>query len=257
MRIARATFLAVALIVARAPAATADLYAETDPYRDAGEVDLIVEGRVIGADRVNVLRVLFSKTPLPETREVRVDGLSRHDRGVGLLRGEKSRARIDAGEVLLLLDATKQEGTWRPHHLILEDSSSGGDYTGGATGTFWVKDGTAWGYSQEMNPGPYVFRSWGTAEALRAEIAKGLEARRAWESDLALADPVARARRLLRWLQPSTSPDGNRPHRRYAVREVLRGLGAPAVSVLVEALDPAFEDEARGEVLETLADLKG
>jgi hypothetical protein len=261
----RASLIVAALVLVAPTRALAEILPGSNPYGDAADVDLIVEGRVIGEDRVEIGRTLFSAKPLGEgVREITVEGLAKHDRSIR--DGFEATGTLEASDVVLLLDRAGDGGTWRPHHLFLVDPARSGRRDGppgGAAGTFWLKDGAVWGYAQHMNPGPLFLTRWrrgaargsGREELLR-EIEAGLAARRAWESDLGIADPAERARRLLRWLQDSTSPDGERRTiRRWAVRPEMKKIGAAAVPALISALDPAVTAEARREALCALADL--
>jgi hypothetical protein len=235
-----------------------------DPYGDAADVDLIVEGRVVGPDRVAVVRTLFAAEPLGDAvSQLTVTGLARHDRTIRFSEGPD--AVVETDHVVLLLERDGASA-WRPHHLFLHgDTGFRGkeDLTGGAAGTFWLGGGGVWAYAQYMNPGPLVLQRWpihaktpGTPETLRGEIEAGLAARRAWESTLAVEDAGERARRLMRWLRPSTSPDGERRTRRfYEVRVEVRKIGRLAVPALVDALDPAVETPAREQALLALGDL--
>ena len=233
MRHPASLLVLAAAIACLAPSVVhAEILPEANPYGDAADVDLIVEGQVVGDDRVAVARVLFASGPFgPDVREIKVPGLSKHDmliRDGDIREGE----RLEAVGVVLLLDRTAEASTWRPHHLILEDAERGGrrGFGGGAAGTFWLRDDQVFSYAQQIRPGPLMLMRWpshtketGTLEMLRKEIAAGVAARRAWEADLAVADPAQRARQIVRWLQPASSPDGERRTRRELARVTLEG----------------------------------
>src|SRR5262245_39330055 len=101
----RVLALVVALVSFAAPdARAAEPPPPPDPYRDAAEADLIVEGRIVGHDRVAVDRTHFAATPLAENpREITVRGLARYARGLaqadGVPDGESANVRV-----LLLLE---------------------------------------------------------------------------------------------------------------------------------------------------------
>ena len=265
MKVLQVTLAAIALGCAAPRISQADTYPNADAYGDAADVDLIVEARWVGEDRVAVVRTLFAAVPLPnDVRELTVEGLSRHDRRLEGFADSAAARTLETSDVVLLLDRSKDGTAWRPHNLILETEGASRRSTGGATGTFWLKDDAVWCYVQTRNPGPFVLHPWpawgksqATPQRLREEIAAGVAARREWEADLAIPDAAERASRLLRWLRPSTSPDDARhTRRRHGVREVMAKIGRPAVPALVRALDPVWGKDAREVALLALADLK-
>jgi hypothetical protein len=249
VRRGRLLALAVALVSFAAPdARAAELPPPPEPYRDAAEADLIVEGRIVGHDRVAVDRMHFAATPLAENqREITVRGLARYARGLaqadGVPDGESANVRV-----LLLLERGDRAADWKP--LWDWPSPHLSPYC-----TYWISGDRVWSYSHTGRP--IALSRWsGTPERLRSEVALGIAARRAWEEDLAVPDPAERARRLLRWVQPS-SPDGDRwtLRKRTSLEMVVR-LGAPAVPALLAALaENEGNKEVRREVLSALGQM--
>jgi HEAT repeat protein len=237
------TFVLAGLLVALTVAvARGETFPSADAYHDAPSVALIVEARIVAGDRVAVTRTLHAAAPLPEgTTELRVEGLSKLDRVPDPSgRHPDTTKPVVPDEAVLLLE--RSGDAWRPLHFIDCGPPRGGC---GATGAYLVLDGKVWCYDQTYNPGPYRLVTWpygaktqGTVEQLRAVIAAGLAAQRAWDEDVATKDPAERAKRLVRWLSEETSPDKDEhPATRadWAGGELQR-IGAPAVPVLLEAL---------------------
>jgi hypothetical protein len=262
-----AVALALVCVVA-SPARAAEAPPLTIPYADAADAALIIEGRIVANDRVALERTYYSASPLAENeREITVRGLARHERDLAPSDGG-SGLEIGSVRVLLLLEKGDGAAEWRPLRPRLARTPAGAAGThpltpDGAAGTYWIVGDRVWCYGptprgpgQEQGPGRELGRWPGTADRLRTDVALGVAARLAWEQDLAVADPAERARRLLRWLLPS-SPDGTKysRRRRAAPEEILR-LGAPAVPALAAALGEKEGDkEFHREVLTVLGRL--
>src|SRR5262245_20077431 len=103
VRRGRLLALAVALLSSAAPdARAAEAPPPPDPYRDAADAVLIVEGRIIRDDRVAVEQTYFSATPLAEDpRELTVRGIARLERDLAQSDGA-SAGEIENVRVLLL-----------------------------------------------------------------------------------------------------------------------------------------------------------
>jgi hypothetical protein len=246
---------AAALLSVAAPV-RAELLPEAEPYEDAGDVALVAEARVTARDRVVLTRTLHAVTPLgADVRELRVSGLSRHSRKIGEFGPDEGR-ELATQDCVLFLDFDDATSAWVPVSAFPD----------GSAGVYWVQDGKVWSYAQVLNPGPLVLTPWrpgerpqdpqGTIEQLRADVAAGVAARRAWDEDLRTTDRRQLAAKLARWMRSDTSPDGPRHRRRkFAARLRLARLGSAAVPALLDVIRAEGDDEGRENAIGAIGDI--
>jgi hypothetical protein len=232
----------VAVTLALALPAAAEIYPRPTVDDMCGSASLIVEGRYEGEGIVRLARTYARPAELPADAEtIHVPGLDILRLDVGPI-WEEERRTIEPSSVVLFLEPAAG-GTWEPLHLIRARSDD--SRTAGSAGVVWIAEGRCHGYSQSIRPGPYdlVVRTETTqlwlpadVESLRDAIAVGLRGAETWRQALALPDATERAERLAGYLAPETSPDGERTTRLYAVKEPLAACGADAVAPLQAVL---------------------
>ena len=220
------------------------------PHRMCAEANAIVVGDRVGANRVTVREWIL--TPADGRREkssLNIVGLDKHDRVIG--------PRPDG--------ANREQGRrLKSQRLIcfLEEKGDGWRAVGatgqGSSGLLWIEEGKCYRYEQWQNPGPYILllsREYGTEEALRAAVRKGLVDRGIWERAQEIAHPQEQAIVLCSYLLERTSPEGRHRTYRSRVRRVLPTLGEQAVAELVVLLQNAIPGDRLDEAVLILNDL--
>jgi hypothetical protein len=222
-------------------------------YGMCDRADLIVEGEWLGENRVRVERVHKGAELIRgETDVVEVSRLDDHDREMrGWLGGE--RGPLGTTRLVAFLAEGEQAETWSAIYTVPRSGRCG------SCGVIWYDDARCYSYMQVVNPGPYVLVAAEPAwrcpniEALRSEIAEGLEYARSWHEALETEDPAEKARVLATYLLPRTSPIGaSEYYYEHAARDALVEMKGDAVDALAEVLRTAEKDDNLNLAVNTL-----
>ncbi len=220
----------------------AQLHADSFPhytiYAMCDMAELIVEGKYVGDNRVEITHIHKASEHLPhDAREIEVVDLDKHDRRLWRWSGAGKDRTIETNRVVLFLLHQPKENKWRPVAGI----------GSGSCGVFWYDDARCYGYAQAMNPGDYVLLSGENRlprnripkniDALRPEVKTGLENAARWQLALAIEDPEAKAKALAAYLMKRTAPGGDvRTYSQQAI-EHIREVAGYAVPTIIEMLE--------------------
>lgn len=178
-------------------------------HRMANQARAIVEGTATAKGVVTVTKrylvrpgdVVGATISVPS-----LAGMPKSAPAAGVIGG--GRPAIKPDSVLLFLKDNPKGDEWVPVHL----------YGKAARGVLWFAKRDVWGYAQAMNPGGYSLTKWSFLIAkqrvpaqpkeVRDAVAKGVVGAQAWQDLLRIQDKAERARALMLWIDPATSPDG-------------------------------------------------
>lgn len=231
----------------------ADIFPQHTVDKMCDKADVIIEGTYLGWDTVRIDKSHKTSPMLKkDSRTVEVARLRKHSRTLGYDFRGKGKVIKTKKLVLFLVHRTKTN-KWESIATI----------AAGSCGLFWFDDATCYGYTQPMNPGPYVLFPAGdfarrvpkTVEKLRADIKTGLANSREWRRSLAIEDPSKKAQALARYLLKSTSPKGDKGTYLYAVRKPIAALGKSAVPALIQVLRTAPADRKLDTAVLVLYDI--
>lgn len=224
-------------------------------FRMANEARAVVEGTLQQGGVVVITRTHFQASGVTLGGSIRVPSLATMTR-VPFASGEAPPPAI-APDVVLLFLADEAADGWRP--LLLLGKA--------ARGVLWFAQERAWGYAAILSDGDYELQRWrtrvdgttvdATVDDVRAELARGLGARGAWQATLAVADPAERARGIARWFGASSSPDREFWHERLYpdLREAVAGNGGAMATPLGRVVAVADEPWAAEAAAQCLGDL--
>ncbi|MCB9877878.1 MAG: hypothetical protein H6835_09780 [Planctomycetes bacterium] len=218
-------------------------------FRMANEARAVVEGTLQADGSVAVTVRHFVGEGVQVADTIRVRGLAEMPLTEGLwgMVG-KPAPPIEPDAVLLFLEACGDDGRWSAVH----------HHGDAARGVVWLVGDAAFGYAQVMNPGPYVLGAWTgrlegdaygemTCADVRAEVAAGVVARATWRATMAVEDADRRAKALVAWLSPQTSPDGAHFRERFGdVMAAAEALGEHLVSPLARVVQSDASADAVG-----------
>lgn len=215
--------------------------------------DLIVAGEKVDDTKVRVTEVFYGPDGTPKEEDtIEVLSIPDHTRLLGGTSNGTSHPKIEieTNRVFLFMLRSK-EGQFAPIHFRGP----------GSQGLFWWDEKNCYGYEQKMNPGPYMLFSSGKGhgripvgpEAMRKQIAEGLEQRHRWEGIKALKDPRERAQQMAAYLLPRTAPKGY--DRSLNLRQEISIMGADAVPAVTEVLEKAQPDDRLNDAVLILYDI--
>ncbi len=218
--------------------------------------DVIIEGTYLGKNGVQIDKVYKSSPLLPkEPKRIEVSQLDKHSRT--LWRGFRNDDKTLETRSLVLFLVQKKPGEW------VSMSTIDGEGQCGSCGLFWFDDSACYGYTQAMNPGPYVLlppedaprRIPKAIRDLRTDIKTGLANFREWQRSLAIENSAEKAWALSRYLLKNTSLKGDKGTYLYAVRKPMAALGKDAVPALIEVLRTTPAGEKLNQAVFILSDI--
>lgn len=261
MRLA-SVLIALLLLISAASPVAGDLSPTSTIQQMCFDADVIVAGRVVRPDRVQVERSFFVRPADADDQQRRrkgrerlhVPGLSEHDLALGpTLRPDHVRPVLEPDAVYLFLKSA-EDGTLQPIHVAGR----------GSQGVVWISNGRCHRYRQTFTPGPFSLhavsspsRDPATEAALVREIQVGLALRFQWEAIHSIEDRRQRAQAMVAFILPTTGPKALEPYT-LNLRQELTPLRADVVDPLVAALQHGVHGATLvNQVVLTLYDIGG